>query len=73
MKGIEFEACLFEPLRERPDGDAVVIVEMRSRGEYLDTLETVRRDIDQMFAIEALVVKEMRGYAKAVAAHGRIL
>ena len=66
---VEHQACVLQPLRQRSNGDAVVIVEVRARREHLDALKAVGSDLDQVFAIEPLVVKEMRGDAEPRAAH----
>ena len=43
---------------------AVVIVEVRARGEHLDGLEAMRRDLDQVLPVEALGVEQVRGDAE---------
>jgi hypothetical protein len=70
---IQHQACIFKPFRQRSHRDAVVVVEVGSSGEHFDTLESMSRDVDEMVAIEFLIVKKVRGNAKARAAHGQLL
>jgi hypothetical protein len=73
VHGVQRHARVIEPLRKRPDCRLIVVVEVRSRGEELDAVEAVRRDVDEVFPVEPLLVKEMRGHAKAQVAHTGIL
>ena len=41
-------------------GDAVVVIEVGPRGEHLDAVEAVRGDLDQVVAVEPLVVEQVR-------------
>ena len=66
---VERQARVVEPLGQRAHGDAVVVVEVRPRGEHLDALEAVRRNLDQVLAVEPLVVVQVRRNAKARGAH----
>jgi hypothetical protein len=43
------------------------------RGEHFDALEAMRCDLDQVLTVEASVVKQVRGHAKARAAHRQLL
>ena len=69
VDAVQRQPRVVEPLAERANGRLVVIVEVRSRGKQLDAVQAVRRDLDEVLAVEALVVKEVRGHAKTQGAH----
>ena len=55
---------LGEPLLQVGDDRRVVVVEVRPRGEHLDGLEPVRRDLEHVVARQSLVAVEMRRHAE---------
>ena len=56
----QLEAGLGQPLLQVGDRRRVVVVEVRARGEDLDQLETVRRDLQQVIPGQSLIVEEVR-------------
>ena len=57
---VERQARVRQPLRELLDGRVVVIVEMGTRREDLNRVESVRCDVDQVLARQTRLVEQMR-------------
>ena len=70
---VQGQPGVVEPFGQRPNRCAVVVVEVRTGREDFDAFEPVSGDLDQVFSIEALVVVEVRGNAKARSAHRGLL
>jgi hypothetical protein len=63
------QAGLCDPLLEIGDRGGAVIVEVRPGSEELHRLETVRRDLEEMLAGQALRVVEMRRHPELTFRH----
>src|SRR5207245_4050394 len=57
---VQFEPGAGQPFLQVRDRRRVVIIEMASRREELDRLESMRRDVEQVLARQPLAVKEVR-------------
>ena len=60
MDAPQIETRFREPLLQVRHRCGVVVVEVRPRGENLDHLESVRRDLQQVIAAQTLMVIEVR-------------
>ena len=61
---MERQSRLLQPLAQLGNRRRVVVVEVAARGEHLDRLEPVRRNLRQVIAAQALGVKEVRRNTK---------
>ena len=57
---VERQARVREPFREMLDGGDVVIVEMGTRREDLNGVESMRRNVHQVFARQTRLMKQVR-------------
>ena len=57
---MESQARVRQPFREMLDGDVVVIVEMGTRREDLNGVESMRRDVHQVLARQTRLMKQVR-------------
>jgi hypothetical protein len=57
---VERQARVRQPLRESIYGGCIVVVEMAPRRKHLDRIEAMGRNVDEMFAREPRLVKQVR-------------
>ena len=62
----EIQACVGQPFGESADHVFVVVVEMRTGGEQLDRVESVRRYMHEVLPRQPRLVKQVRRYAKTM-------
>jgi hypothetical protein len=60
VDAVQFEASVSQPLLQVGHRRRIVVVEMRAGGEQLDTIESVRANLDQMLASQPLAVVKVR-------------
>ena len=60
MHRVQAEPGVVEPFGERDGGAPIAVVEMFAQREQLDRLEAMRRDLDEMIAIEPLANVKVR-------------
>ncbi len=65
MNAVERQPRLLQPLRQPRNRRRVVIVEVAPGREHLHGLESVRRNLRQVFPAQPLVVVQVRGDTKA--------
>ena len=74
MNAVQLETGVREPLLQVGDGRRVVVVEVRACREELERFESVRGDLQQVFAAQPLTVVEMRRHAELSFGHsGRLV
>src|SRR5438552_3803519 len=71
MYAFERQAGFGQPLLEIGNRRRIVIVEMRPRGEHLDCLESVARNLQQMITRQPLTVVEVRRHPEMPFRHNR--
>jgi hypothetical protein len=69
MHGMQLETRFGQPFAEGPNRVGVTVIEMRARREHFERLESVRRDMDEMLAVQTLFVKQMRRDAELAIGH----
>ena len=73
VNAVQLETRVREPLLQVRHRRRVVVIEVRARREQLERFESVRGDLQQMFAAQPLTVVEMRRHAELSFGHSEEL